>query len=180
MKFRRAIRSDLESRLAFLEQSAAYAHVGGWRADVGPDAVLELTAETYRILGLTAGAPVRNVDFFNAVHPDDRDLLLGLVMQVRAELAPSEVDLRIVRPDGTRRVHLTAAPAPRKDERAVAGTIQDVTDTVGSDDPATVRRLRLAQDLRRALEEGGQLFVEYQPMISLVQETYVGAEALVR
>ena len=43
-----------------------------------------------------------------------------------------------------------------------------------------VRRLELKGDLRRALDTGDQLYVEYQPIVELATGEITGAEALVR
>jgi PAS domain S-box-containing protein len=182
MKLHGANRSELEARLEFLEQSEAMAHLGGWRANAGPEKVLEFTAESYRILGFDPGEVVRNIDFYNMIHPDDRELFLETVVWVRTERTPSDVAVRVVRRDGSlRHVHVTATLANNGTDQALTGTIQDVTDTRrDGKDPASELRHRITQDLRAALDAGDQLFVEYQPVMSIAENAYIGAEALVR
>src|SRR6185312_7489030 len=58
--------------------------------------------------------------------------------------------------------------------------IQDITDEDLDqlDDEAT-RRLRFERELLHAIE-GDELYIEYQPIRSLRENRYIGAEALVR
>ncbi|HWD23986.1 MAG TPA: EAL domain-containing protein [Acidimicrobiales bacterium] len=182
MTFGRWRRAKLAARLEFLEESQEVAHIGSWRADIGPETLLQLTAESYRILGFEPGRRLRNLDLFNAVHPDDRAQLLETVMKVRTESVRSELEVRFPRLDGgVRYVLITARPLSGDGEKStITGTIQDITDhRRGGSNPAAERRVALERDLQRAIDDE-QLFVEYQPILSLKRQGYVGAEALVR
>lgn len=182
LKFLRSQRAKLEAQLKMLEESLEVAHVGSWRADIGPESLLQLSAEGYRILGFDPRRRLRNVDLFNAVHPDDRGALLETVMKVRTDSVRSEVEVRIVQDGGAERyVLITAVPPSGEGNRAtITGTIQDVTDDRHhGGDPESERKLAIGRELRRALDDD-QFFVEYQPIMSLEHGTFVGAEALVR
>jgi EAL domain-containing protein (putative c-di-GMP-specific phosphodiesterase class I) len=64
--------------------------------------------------------------------------------------------------------------------QVVTGTVQDITvDETSELDSAAARRLRFELKLLQAIDQD-ELFVEYQPIRSLSEERYVGAEALVR
>jgi PAS domain S-box-containing protein len=144
--------------------------------------VLQLSAEARRILGLEKNAVQRNVDFFNLIHPEDRDRLLKVIWGARNDFARGIADVRIVRDDGSQLlIRIVAGPTVAEDgSPAVAGTIEDITvDETSELDEAAACRLRFERELLEAIDQD-ELFVEYQPIRSLSEERYVGAEALVR
>lgn len=173
--------AELRSLLAVYEDTQAIAHVGSWRAAVGPQAVLELTPEARRILGFDQDGTVYNIDLFNAVHLEDRQQLIEMVLKVRTESVRSDTEVRIVRRDGEERFLLiVAGPAigSEGEQGGVIGTVQDVTDR-RKRDALDDGRFVAERDLRGAVG-GHQLFIEYQPIMGLRDHRIVGAEALVR
>jgi diguanylate cyclase (GGDEF)-like protein/PAS domain S-box-containing protein len=122
---------ELRESQAFLEQTQEIGHIGSWRARIGPESVLTWTPEAYRIFGMSPGSVVRNLDFFNMIHPDDRQLLMESFIKVRTERARGELEVRITRPDGVPRWLLIAADAVVDHSGAVdglSGVVQDITE----------------------------------------------------
>lgn len=175
--------AQLETRLAFLEQSQQAGRVGSWRAHLGPAALLELTEEGYRVLGVEPGTPLRNVDFFQMLHPEDRDRFLAAMVSVRTEGGRMEIEVRRVDADGSERmIQITAVTVPGESPETgvVTGTLTEVTRRHLQElDLELQQRIAAEEDLKRALDDG-ELFLEYQPILSLDTAELCGAEALVR
>jgi diguanylate cyclase (GGDEF)-like protein/PAS domain S-box-containing protein len=125
---RRRRESELRQSQAFLEQAQSIGHFGGWKAPTGPESVMTMTLETYRITGIEAGREVRLFEFLELVHPDDRQLLSEALDNVREVGAPSELELRFTRPDGSARWFFVAADAQFDSLGVVVGNIGVVRD----------------------------------------------------
>jgi diguanylate cyclase (GGDEF)-like protein/PAS domain S-box-containing protein len=139
---RRRREQELRESRAFLEHTQAIGHIGSWKTRIGPESVFTWTPETYRIAGIEQGTTVRNLDFFNLVHPDDRQLLIETLIKVRSEGSRAELELRFTRPDGTARWLFFAADAQLDDAGVVdglSGVVQDITERKDAE-------LRLAHD----------------------------------
>lgn len=98
-KHRMAEQALAESE-ALLNTTSSQARVGGWEVDAE---TLEVTwtDETHRIHGLPAGVrpPLdKAIDFF---HPEDRATLRAAIDSALAHGAPYDLQLRIIRADGT-------------------------------------------------------------------------------
>jgi diguanylate cyclase (GGDEF)-like protein/PAS domain S-box-containing protein len=128
---RRRREQELRESRESLAHTQAMGRIGAWKAGFGPDKVLTLTPETYRIIGIEPGRELRNLDFFNLVHPDDRELLAETVMLVRSEARSAELEIRLVHPDGSTRWLLLAADGQPGSTGTVAdftGVVQDITE----------------------------------------------------
>jgi PAS domain S-box-containing protein len=148
-------RNDLEekviARTAELRRSEAYlvagqelSHTGSWSREVGKDAVY-WSDETYRIYGLDPKGPALSQEQIRELwHPDDRDRLDQVMEAAVREARGFEMDLRIIRPDGSIR-YLHSKGQPVLDRAGVVvevtGVVMDVTD-----------RKRTERALRRARE----------------------------
>ena len=139
---RRRRESELRESQAFLEHAQSIGHFGGWKAPIGPESVMTMTLETYRITGIEAGGIVRWLDFFELVHPDDRQLLSEALDNVRELGAPTELELRFTRPDGSPRWLFVAADAQFDSLGVVVGNIGVVRDITERKET----ELRLAHD----------------------------------
>ena len=106
---RRRREQELRESRESLAHTQAIGRIGAWKAGFGPEKVLALTPESYRIIGIEPGSEVRNIDFFNLVHPDDRELLAETVMKMRSEGSSAELEVRLAHPDGSTRWLLLAA-----------------------------------------------------------------------
>jgi diguanylate cyclase (GGDEF)-like protein/PAS domain S-box-containing protein len=122
---------ELRESQAFLERTQAIGHIGSWKTLIGPESLLTWTPETYRIFGIDQDTKVRNLDLFNLIHPDDRQLLVETLVRVRNEGSRAEVELRFIRPDGSPRWLFLAADAQVDDSGTafgLTGVVQDITE----------------------------------------------------
>jgi diguanylate cyclase (GGDEF)-like protein/PAS domain S-box-containing protein len=123
---RRRREQELRESRESLADTQAMGRIGAWRAAFGPEKLLTLTPETYRILGIEPGRAFRNIDFYNMLHLDDRELLAETALKVRKEGSSAEVELRLAHPDGSTRWLLLALNA----QRTTAGPITDLSGLV--------------------------------------------------
>jgi PAS domain S-box-containing protein len=133
----RAMSALRESR-ALLEQAQAVAHVGSWVSELGPDAKITWSRETCRIFGVPERDeyPMTAREFFNFVHPDDREKVLAAVEDTIQNGAGYSVDHRILRQDGSIRwVHEQAEIELDADARPyrMVGIVQDITERYRAD-----------------------------------------------
>jgi PAS domain S-box-containing protein len=118
----RRARDELEERVAArtaeLSRSEAYllaaqrlSHTGCWAWRVGNEEVY-WSDEYFRIVGLDPGTATPNRELDAGVwHPDDRKLAEATLETARREKRGYEMDLRVVRPDGSiRYVHSFGQP----------------------------------------------------------------------
>ncbi len=128
---RRRREQELRESRESLAHTQAIGRIGAWKAAFGPDQIPTLTPEACRIIGIEPGRELRNIDFYNLVHPDDRELLAETVMEGRAEGSTVELEVRLTQPDGPTRWLLLAADVRHDDTGTVAeltGVVQDITE----------------------------------------------------
>ncbi|HEX5270797.1 MAG TPA: PAS domain S-box protein, partial [Gemmataceae bacterium] len=127
-------RRDSERMLA---QSQRAAHVGSWELDLDNVDNLDANAlrwsdETFRVFGHEPGSVhVTNALFLEAVPPEDRPAVSAAVAASLGGSRPYEIEHRIIRPDGSRRVvqeWATIERAPDGRPLRMLGTCQDVTE----------------------------------------------------
>jgi PAS domain S-box-containing protein len=132
--------AELTAANAALRHAEAIAHLGHWEWDVATHAA-RWSDETFRIFGIPP-QPMTLESFLALVHPEDRGLLAVASTELHKVTAISEVDYRIVRPDGAVRV-LHGVGEVEYDETdaplRVFGTILDIT--AQKDAEATIRSL---------------------------------------
>jgi PAS domain S-box-containing protein len=117
-----------EERLATAQQMA---HIGSWEWDVITNEVV-WSDEEYRLLGFAPRAFTPTLEHSLAsVHPDDLAFSRTWIRSIRAHKEPSELDNRIVRPDGQVRVLNSRATVTLDNSGnvlRVVGTSQDITE----------------------------------------------------
>ena len=104
--------------------------VGTWKTTIGPDNAVAFSDEAARLLGLETGVALRNVDFFQRVVAEDRDLFLKSLMRARLEGIPAEIEVRVLREDGALRWCLITADRVLDELGEVSGlwgALRDVT-----------------------------------------------------
>lgn len=128
--------------------------VGHWRLDPKTDE-LEWSDEVYRILGHEPGALTPTPDVaMSAYHPDDREAVGRCLRRTIHTGDPFELQVRVVRTDGTRRWVWLSGFRQSRSEGAVwvFGVVRDITELVEAqrgllDDQ---ERLRMATESARA------------------------------
>jgi diguanylate cyclase (GGDEF)-like protein/PAS domain S-box-containing protein len=114
-----------------LSESQRIAHIGSWHWDFTTNKVL-WSDETYRIFGLDQAVikPTQKA-FFGLIHPDDQAMMSTWYAACASGKAPTELEFRIIRPDGNIRFingkgnlerGITGQP------QSMVGTIQDITE----------------------------------------------------
>jgi len=105
-------------------------HVGTWEFHPAPEKLV-WSAETCRILGVDDGRFDGRIEtYLSLIHPDDRDAVVAGIRANRQQPRQTELEHRIVRPDGTVR-HVRLHGVPYRDESGtpiLAGTLHDVTE----------------------------------------------------
>lgn len=105
-------------------------HVGTWEFHPTPEKLV-WSAETCRIMGVGPGGFDGTIEtFLSLIDPDDRDTVGATIRENRRQPLPSQLEHRIVRPDGTVR-HVRMHGVPYRDESGklvLAGTVYDITE----------------------------------------------------
>jgi len=136
----RALRTS-EERLA---EAQKLAHLGSWTWEIPTDRIA-WSDETYRIFGHAPQSfvPRYEVEFLQAVHPDDRELVVQGVNQSLRTGEHYMVEHRILRTDGHERrvreqgmVEIDEAGQPTR----MFGTVQDITERAQAEEQ--LQRLR--------------------------------------
>ena len=106
------------------------ARLGHWRRDLHTG-LLSWSDQMYCIHGLEPGSPLHIPTLQALIHPDDRPATDAWVMALEATGSAPQINLRIIRPDGSL-AHLVANGAAETDQagaiKAVLGTVFDVTE----------------------------------------------------
>src|SRR5246127_2208538 len=116
---------------AYLAEAQKLTHTGSWVWNVRTD-VLFWSQEVFRIYDYDPEKMAHPTwDFFERVHPEDRpkmELRKKRMASTQKERADSEIDFRIVLPDGTiKHLHSIAHPVIESGDEVV-GTVMDVTE----------------------------------------------------
>ena len=161
----RRLADELARSRALLDQAEELAHVGSWELDVRDNAVVG-SSEFFRILGV----PTDHLDSgglelaMQSVRPDDRAMLTERPSSRSiATNAPLEIELHVVRPDGTERLVRARGLPHRAPEGAPAflrGSVQDITEQRRAEEAMTAaaaareaaaREHAIAEELQRSL-----------------------------
>lgn len=106
------------------------AHLGNWEMDLQKNRLV-WSDEIFRIMGFAPGAFEPTFEkFLSIVHPDERNKLVGLLEEIRAKgLSATELEFKIVRPDGEERAILDKLEIIKDGGAAVriTGILQDIT-----------------------------------------------------
>ncbi|HEY3117791.1 MAG TPA: PAS domain S-box protein, partial [Chloroflexota bacterium] len=134
-----------------LERAERVAHLGHWSLELATDA-LTWSDEHCRIFGRQPadGSPSHR-EALDQVHPEDRPILARLVARTISDGTPYEVEIRVIRPDGSL-VTVESRGTREVDSDGVAirlvGTAQDV-----SQRKQAGRELRSNQELLRQAQK---------------------------
>src|SRR5580700_3511629 len=127
---RKRAEEALQRSEAYLVEAQKLTHTGSWVWNVRTDALL-WSQEVFRIYDFDPEKMAhRTWEFFDRVHPEDRPKLeqrKKRMQSAQKEWADSEIDFRVVLPDGTiKHLHSIAHPVIESGDEVV-GTVMDVT-----------------------------------------------------
>jgi len=135
------IEADLRSSESRLTEAQQVANVGSWDWNV-LDGMEAWSDQVYRIVGVEIGSVAPSFQTFSRfLHPEDRQIVDGVVQRALADHHPFQCDNRIIRPDGeVRTLHVHGRVVLGENEQVVrfVGTVQDITDRKRAEE--TVRR----------------------------------------
>jgi PAS domain S-box-containing protein len=118
---------DSEERFRLATQAGK---IGIWDWDVAADEI-SWSESLYGIHGIEPGEVPPTIDgYLSLIHPDDREQLSAAIRRALAEDAPSELEYRAVKPDGSVIWLYTSAKVLREGDRPVRmlGATLDVTE----------------------------------------------------
>lgn len=163
----------LEHREQQLAEAQSLAQLGSWEWDIAND-VVTWSDELYRIFGLIPAELEPTFEGFLArVHPDDRKATKDTVQGSVEDHRPFELEMRVVRPDGTIRVASsrgTVVLAASGRAIRMVGTAIDVTaahDATAALEAAHAR-MRLLEAIASAANEASELDAVLQTSIDAV------------
>ena len=128
---RKRAEEALQRSEAYLAEAQKLTHTGSWVWNVRTDALF-WSQEVFRIYDYDPEKMAHPTwDFFERVHPEDRpkfEQRKKRMASTQKEWADSEIDFRIVLPDGTiKHLHSIAHPVIESGDEVV-GTVMDVTE----------------------------------------------------
>src|SRR5438445_10109648 len=128
---RKRAEEALQRSEAYLAEAQKLTHTGSWVWNVRTDALF-WSQEVFRIYDYDPEKMAHPTwDFFERVHPEDRpkfEQRKKRMASTQKERADSEIDFRIVLPDGTiKHLHSIAHPVIESGDEVV-GTVMDVTE----------------------------------------------------
>jgi diguanylate cyclase (GGDEF)-like protein/PAS domain S-box-containing protein len=124
-RYRAVEQQASQDRRLFIDAQRV-ARLGTWQWNVETGECV-WSSMLYELSGIEPGTPVGYEDFLGLVHPDDR----GWVDQRCRELVegrPMELEFRLIRPDGARRVFRCRGEATGHGSPIMIGTGQDITE----------------------------------------------------
>jgi len=168
----------LQANREQLAKAQQVAQVGSWEWDIAGN-VVNWSDELYRLYGLNPNeASLTYERFLECVHPDDRRFVRETVERAHRDHKPFSFDHRIVRPDGTERIHhgrgWVIVDDTGKAVRMI-GTGQDVTE--GKLAEATLCNARDALE-ERVQERTAELAAANEAFVAEIIEHKRTAEAL--
>ncbi len=156
---------ELREKERLLSMSQQIAHLGSWSVPLD-EMTGQFSEEACSILGLPPeNHPLSRDKFLNLIHVDDRPIMEKWIQDCMRGRHPSELEFRVVRPDGTIRI-LCGRGDLQPDEAGgppvLVGSVQDVTERKLAEE-----RLRASEEKYRAIfEQAG----DYVLVLNLVGE----------
>ena len=159
---------DMRASHAKLEQAQRIAHIGSWQVDVATGAVL-WSPELYAVFGMDPTSPVPDYTDQSALFTPSSWQELNAALEVTQETGlPYELELEMVRLDGTRGWMLARGEALRDADGAIVGltgvamdvterkTASDALRVLATHDPLTglANRVALLDEITRAVSSG--------------------------
>ncbi len=141
---RKQAEEALREKEHLLSETQKIAHIGSWTVTL--DSMKnQWSDESYRIFGVTPESFVLTTEsFLSLIHSDDRHTMEKWIQDCMTGKHPTELEFRIIRPDGTIRFlcgHGYLQLAPDRTPLRLVGSVQDITER------------KCAEDENRSIEE---------------------------
>ena len=120
--------ATLTETLKNLNLSANAANVGMWTRKIGEDEIW-VSEKTGEIWGLPAGHQFTREDFFQSLHPDDREFVFSTIQDLETGKNEFQIECRVIVSDGRMRwVEMRGKVELVDGARMVRGAIVDITE----------------------------------------------------
>lgn len=138
-----------------LRRAQAVARIGSWHIDIATNK-LSWSDETYLLFGIPLAAPVSLADFFENIHPDDREMVMAAWGEAVATGQRYEVEHRLIVNGETLWVRAMGQVERDAEGRPLygIGTVQDITERKEAQDKlrnSEERFRKLFEDTRQAI-----------------------------
>ena len=173
---RKKSEESLRRSREMLARTEGIAHIGSWEWEISTGKVT-WSDELFRIFGFAHGEKAPNwADQYKLYHPEDVKRLREAVESSVSDGAPYELELRVLRRDGTQRSCLAQGFADRADDGKIArlfGTLRDVTEIKALENS-------LDRERRQSEREKDRLLGRYKRKAIEMEAMFNGAELLLR
>ena len=167
-RVRQRIQETLSRREAELREAHRLARIGSWRWDIAEDRVT-WSPELYRITGRDPTRPPPGFDeWIGALTPESATRFDVALREARRAGTPFDLEVTLVRPDGSRRIATARGEADRDAGGSVVllrGTVEDITERKQAE--AELARVHRAQ---RATSRSNQVLVRATDEAVLLQQ----------
>lgn len=162
--YRAAARQLMQDRRLFGDAQRV-ARLGTWEWNTATNEC-NWSTMLYELCGIEPGQPVTLQDYLDLVHSEDRAWVTQKALQLASDGKPIELEYRLVRPDGARRVFRCRGEALGLDNGSpiMIGTAQDVTE-VRSTETRMMRSSQRFTDLVAITPVGIALFDERERIV---------------
>ena len=127
---RRRIERELRDSQRLLTHAQRIAQLGSWRWDARTD-LIDGSSEFFSIYGLDYDGPIRPEAFLERIHPEDRQRVQQIWLELMRKGSLAAMEYRVVLPDGSERVVFVEGEGVADEEGRVwqmVGAVRDITE----------------------------------------------------